>query len=198
MKCRLRGLVVVAAFSLASHASFALTTLTFDELPPQPVDDLTFQGVAFDFKVAGVDSTDATYNTFGPGSITYVQDPSLEGTSSGVLTLDFATPTAVLEFGVALDTIDTLIPGFTVDLFDATLAPIGSFPVTTQVLVLAGFTEGQFVYPGGSDVGRAVVSFDAAATRFAFDNLTFVPEPSSALLLAAGLAGLAVRGRAHS
>jgi PEP-CTERM motif len=197
VKCRLRGLAVVAVFSLASHASLALTTLTFNELPFQPVDDLTFQGVTFDFKVAGVDSADATYNTDGPGSITYVQDPSLEGTSSGILALDFATPTPVLQFGVALATIGTLTPGFTVELFDASLVPIGSFSVITQDL--AGFTEGQFVYPGGSSVGRAVVSFDASAARFAFDNLKFfVPEPSSALLLAAGLAGLAVRGRARS
>ena len=64
-----------------------LTTLTFNELPTQPVDDLSFKGVTFDFKVDGIDSTAATYNVVRtldlleiagrpPGSILYNLDLS--------------------------------------------------------------------------------------------------------------------------
>src|SRR6476659_3507480 len=110
---------------LAAMALLGLTvnaraiTLTFGELPFQPIDNLSYNGVTFDFKISGIDSLDANYNSGGPGSTTFVQDPSLEGNSSGVLRMDFATPTPVLDFGVAESTNAALTPGFVVNLFDA-------------------------------------------------------------------------------
>src|SRR5262249_3375462 len=74
--------------------------LTFDELPFQPVDGLSYKGVTFGFTVNGQPSTDANYHSFGPGKLTYVQDPSLEGNTLGTLTLTFAKPTTVLQFGL--------------------------------------------------------------------------------------------------
>jgi hypothetical protein len=169
------------------------TTLTFDELSPQPVDNLSLLGVTFDFKVGGVDSTDATYGAGGPGTITFVQDPSLEGNAAGILTLDFAEPTSLLNFGVALNTFNSLTPGFTVELFDPALMSLGITPVNTSSLV--SFTEGLFTY-SGAPVTRAVIDFnETAANRFALDNLTFggsqsVPEPTSTLgVLAFGAFG---------
>ncbi len=177
---------LLGASTVASAASI---TLTFDELPPQPVDGLTFAGVTFDFKIGGVDSLDAVYNRTGPGILTYVQDPVLEGNAAGVLTLDFVLPTSFLEFGAALSMDVPLTPGFSVDLYDAALAPLGSFPVDTAPLVL--FSEGLFSHTG-IPVSRAVVSFAPGVGRFALDNLTYgaIPEPGSLWLTGLGLAGL--------
>ena len=84
-------------------------------------------GVTFDFKVGGVDSADANYASAGPGSITFVQDPSLEGDAAGVLTLDFAVPTSVLSFGYALLSFEPLPAGVSVTLLDSGLGLIGVF-----------------------------------------------------------------------
>jgi hypothetical protein len=100
-----------------------------------------------------------------------VQDPSLEGSTSGTLTLSFARPTNRLEFGLALSTFGTLNPGATVALYNPGGHLRRVVPVNTQSLV--SFTEARFVYSGGA-VGSAVITFSAtAAGRFALDNLTF-------------------------
>jgi hypothetical protein len=196
--------VISAAFiALGTGGAAQAVTLTFDELPFQPVDNLSFQGVTFDFKVGGVDSTDASYGAGGPGIITFVQDPSLEGTASGILTLDFATAISTLQFGVALSTFASLTPGFTVELFDPALMSLGITPVNTSSLF--SFTEGLFTY-SGAPVTRAVIDFTENFTygelnRFALDNLIYepaistpVPEPASLIgLLALGAFGAGSR-----
>jgi len=171
----------------------ATTTLTFDELPLQAVDDLSFKGVTFDFKLNNIDSTDASYNALGPGIVNFVQDPSLEGNTAGTLTLNFDTFVSQLEFGVALNTNANITPGFTVELFDLGFNSLGVTPVSTNPLV--GFSEGLFSY-FGAPVKQAVVNFDqTSASRFTLDNLIFqspnvqpakpipvsIPEPASGL-----------------
>jgi hypothetical protein len=157
-----------------SAAAPPTTTLTFDELSFQPVNGLHFAGVTFAFDVAGTPSTDANYGAFGPGTITYVQDPSLEGTSAGRLTLRFDHPTTVLEFGLALSTFGSLSPGARVELFNPGGHSSGTIPLNTQSLI--SFTEGRFAYQGGA-IGSAVITFDPNAGRFALDNLTFRALP---------------------
>src|SRR5712691_5906007 len=103
------GVIMVLVFSHAAGA--ATVVLAFDELPFQPVDGLSFMGVTFHFTVGGVSSTDANYDSGGPGTITYVQDPSLEGNAFGTLTLDFDVPTPALQFGIALSTGGPLAAG---------------------------------------------------------------------------------------
>lgn len=178
---RLRAIAPILTTALAlsilaaMQARAQLTTLTMDELPFQPVDGLSFMGVTFDFELFEEASTDAHYNSGGPGILVFVQDPSIEGTSSGILTLDFDIPVSTLEFGVALSTDADLFPGFIVELFDASLSSLGVFPVNTSNL--AGFTEGLFTY-AGAPVKRAVIEFDDSdAARFALDNLTFDTGP---------------------
>jgi len=181
-------MICVVVSLMSAGVSNASVTLDFTELPNQPVDDLSYMGVTFGFKIHGIPSKDAYYNAGGPGSGVFVQEPLLEGNAEGILTLDFTSqPTDQLEFGVALDSYDTLKPGFTVVLFDPSLAVIGVNPVNTSPIVL--FSENQFTYSGAS-ISRAVIAFNARASRFALDNLTFnpvIPAPGAILLGSIGI-----------
>ena len=161
--------------------------MTFDELPFQPIDGLSFQGVTFDFQIDGNESLDAYYHSFGPGDLVTVQDPSLTGSSTGILTLDFAVPTPTLQFGAALNTGDPLSPGFVVELFAAPLQSLGTIPVdTTSDTNSLGFSEAQFDY-SGTPIARAVIDFADPPGSFAVDNLTyFIPEPSAAAIVLFG------------
>jgi hypothetical protein len=172
---------------MSAGAANAAFTLTFDELPTQPVDGLSYNGITFGFKVGGSPSTDAIYNGIGPGNLTYLQDPSLEGTTAGILTLDFSTPTDQLEFGVALNSYNPVTMAYVVRLYDSSYSLIGHCIENTSPLVL--WTEGQFTY-SGTRVRRAVIGFnDNAANRFALDNLTInpIPAPGAVLLGSFGL-----------
>jgi hypothetical protein len=187
-------LVCIAVGLISAGNSEAALTLDFSELSPRPVEGLSYMGVTFSFTVGGTPSTDATYNSNGPGITTFVQDPSLEGDAIGILTLGFnPQPTDRLQFGVALDTSDPLKPGFTVEFFNRDLISLGTTPVDTSPL--SSFSEGQFVY-SGAPIGQAVIDFEDSAGRFALDNLTFsdgqplnsVPSPGALLLGSMGVA----------
>jgi hypothetical protein len=169
-------LLLPLTFAAPAQAATPVTTLTFDELPFQPVDGLSFRGVTFGFQVGGVPSADAHYGAFGPGTTVVVQDPSLEGDSNGTLTLTFDKPTTVLEFGIARSCFCTLTPGVSVELFQPRAEALGrprpTVTETTSPLVF--FSEAHFSYSGLA-VKRAVITFPSAgvAPRFALDNLTF-------------------------
>lgn len=185
-------MVYLAVGLICAGRSGAAVTLNFSELPNQPVDGLSYMGITFRFTVGGSPSSDAEYNSFGPGIATFLEDPSLEGNAEGVLTLEFAPePADELQFGVALSTEltdESLDPGFTVELFDTNFLSLGVTPVSTSPLI--EFTEGQFTYCG-APIRQAVVDFDEnSAERFAMDNVTFhpvgpsnpVPSPGALLL----------------
>jgi hypothetical protein len=162
------------AFSAPALGAKPLTTLTMDELPFQPVDGLSFSGVTFGFQIGGAPSTDANYNAFGPGTITFVQDPSLEGNSNGVLTLSLDQPTTVLEFGIARSCICTLSPGVSVELFTPGAVDRSGGVLTMTTSPIVSFSEAHFSYSGPA-VQRAVITFPSPglASRFALDNLSF-------------------------
>ena len=182
--------ICILSVLMSAGAANAAVTLTFDELPTQPVDGLSYMGVTFGFKVDWIPSTDAVYNGIGPGNLTYLQDPTLEGTTAGVLILDFANPTDQLDFGIALNSYYAVPTAYVVKLYDSTYTPIGTFTGDTSPLVL--WSEGQFTY-SGTQVSRAAISFNnQAANRFAIDNLTFnsvnpVPAPGAIVLGGLGL-----------
>ena len=111
----------------------------------------------------------------------------MEGTTAGILTLDFSTPTDQLEFGIALNSYYDVTTAYVVRLYDASYTPIGTFTGDTSPLVI--WSEGQFTY-SGTMVRRAVIGFnDQAGSRFALDNLTInpIPAPGAVLLGSFGL-----------
>lgn len=182
-----KSATICIVLMLMSGAANAAVTLTFDELPTQPVDGVSYSGVTFNFKVDWVPSTDAVYNGIGPGNLTYLQDASLEGTTAGVLTLDFANPTDQLDFGIALNSYSAVPTAYVINLYDASYNLIDTFTGGTSPLVL--WSEGQFTY-SGTLVSRAVIGFNSqAASRFAMDNLTInaIPAPGAVLLGSFGL-----------
>lgn len=160
-------------FSTPAVAARPLTTLTFDELPSQPVDGVSIGGVTFGFRIGGNPSDDAFYNGLGPGVTTYVQDPSLEGSADGTLTLQFDHPTTILRFGIARNCFCTLTPGVSVQLF----SPGGHHSqglISRPTASLGTFSEALFSYVGAA-IQTAVITFPSAneAFRFALDNLTY-------------------------
>ncbi|HUT44664.1 MAG TPA: PEP-CTERM sorting domain-containing protein [Sedimentisphaerales bacterium] len=172
---------------MSTGAANAAITLTFDELSKQQIDGLSYSGITFGFKVGGISSTDAVYNGVGPGTLTYLQDPTLEGTTAGILTLDFATPTDQLQFGVALSSYYAATPGYVVSLYDPSYQLIDAYFGNTSPLVV--WSEDQFTY-SGTLISRATIGFNnQVASRFALDNLTInpVPAPGAILLSSIGL-----------
>ena len=183
----LATLVAVAQAPLARAVDI---TITMDDLPFQAVHGLVHPtGVQFGFTVGGIPSFDANYASGGPGAGVFIADPSIEGSTAGVLSIVFPAPTPIFEFGLARSDFAEIPAGAAVELFDASNASLGVTNLPLSPLV--GFSEGQFTY-SGTPIKRATVDFttDGFSPRFAFDNLTFrlIPEPATLLL---GLVGCA-------
>ena len=185
----IRKITCLLACLISLCSQLKATTITFDEIPFQSVNGLSFERVDYSFQIAGTDSDDAFYASFGPGNLTEISDPSLTGNSAGILTLDFELPTPILEFGVAVNTADSLDPGFSVELFDSNMNSMGTTDVETIAVGNSiSFSESKFSY-SGSAVSKAIIDFADAQGSFAFDNLVYeVPEPQCGFLAALFLA----------
>ncbi len=169
------------------------TTITFDELPRQSANGLSLGGVTFGYTIGGVPSDRALFNSIGPGTTTFTNDPSLVGLTIGVLTLDFDQPVSSLEFGMALSTTASTPNGATVTLFDARNSLIGTFQVAFSQGAFF-FTSGEFQYEG-TPVARAEIAPNSSiAAGFVVDNLSFSsssePDRDVYLVEAAGNAVL--------
>lgn len=164
-----------------ARTAFAIPeTLTFDEVATPVPGGVSAMGVTFSLVVGMAPSLDLTYGHAGLGDMTYLMGKVLEGDAEGVLIIDFAEPTTVVEFGLAFNTVTA--SGFhaaDVELFDASLQSLGVTALLTSSLLL--FTEGSFSHDGAA-VSHVVIDFaddiPALPPRFALDNLTFeAPEP---------------------
>lgn len=143
--------------------------VTMDELPTQFANGVSLKGVTF------TDTANALFDFSDGGQERYVQDPSLEGPTTGeTLTMTFTNPVAYLQFGVALSTLTSVDNGFTVTLFDPAGNQIGA-PISVNTQPYFVFSEGLFTSPAISSlIKQAVVTFNsAAAGSFAVDNVTF-------------------------
>ena len=195
----LLGMVILSLCSASTAvADGPLVVLTMDDLPTQTVDGLVHpSGVTFGFTEGGLPGLDAFYNSGGPGTTAFVEDPSIEGTTDGALSFMFETPTDFVQFGLAVSLLDPADDAFVVDLFSDDGALISS--TSLDVTPLPGnFADAQFEHQGTA-VGSVAITFGDLGPfpqRFAFDNLTFrVPESSTWSLLLAPTLGLLAAAR---
>ncbi len=187
--CLAASSVVVASFALATPV-----TLTMDEVPTQPINGLSVAkgGEIFTFADR---RGNLLYNSTGPGKITYVQDPSIQGNSES-FRVAFSVPVTKVQFGLAEEAFSPLT-GARVILSDGSARSF-DLPLADP------FAEGQFTWSAPALTGFTLIPPPPFVTygSLAFDNLTVdtvvpissVPEPFSIVLLGIGLAGL---GLAH-
>lgn len=164
-------------------------------------------GITFTF----ADTAGAYYDSGNGGTVTYTQDPVIEGQTAGeVLTVSYSIPIYTVQFGLTLSTQTFPIPTMaTVTLFNGAQT-LGSFPVAALCpSAFAGcksppdaFTNGQFNYAGtlGPITKMTVTMNSGPAAAFGFGNLIVsgtlpsVPAATPATLsfIGLGLAGIAV------
>ena len=159
-----------------------------NEVGNQPINGLsvTKSGVTFNF----TDTTGADYDASGPGLMTFVQDPSIEGATNGELvSISFSQAFTTVDFGMALST-ESPVPSLaTVDLYDqGTLVLSTAFAST----LTDPFAEGEFTYVGGPVDEITIAPDSSAANAFVLDNLSVdTPEPPTFQLLGSAILALA-------
>ncbi len=174
----------------ATAAAAAPVTLTMDEAPIALLDGLVISKGGIDFTFSNPAGT-LVYRSAGPGNVTYINDPSVQGPAS-VFSVTFSTPVDFVQFGMA-ESIGTALPGVGV------LLSNGS-NLTLDLTLLDPFAEGQFTYSGSPILGFTVTPVGIGQYALAFDNLTVnpvsgVPEPATIALLGTALGGIALGRR---
>jgi hypothetical protein len=166
----------------ATTAMATTVTLTMNEVATQPINGLTVtkSGVSFTF----TELTGALfYNSGGPGNVTFVQDPSIQGPLRPFSVL-FSEPVNFIQFGL-VEGVSPPVPltGASVTLSNGNVLPF-SLPLVDP------FPEGQFTYSGVPVIGFLLTPAPGAQAM-AFDNLTVntltVPEPASVSFLLAAI-----------
>lgn len=189
---------------------FGPVTFTEDEFPYGTVIDAlvvtTLNGNPLPAPLAfGFSSLDAIVNG-GPGDITYVQLPNIEGDSTGTLIIDLGLDATSVTFGFALACGAPIADGATAQALDGQDGPVGS-PVSVDALDFgSGFAENQInLAPGGTFRSVEITFYPGDdCGRFAFDNLAYDAQPVptlrpvwfvalAVLLIGAGVSVLSLR-----
>jgi len=166
----------------ASTAVPTTTTITFAELSTRPVNGVSLNGLTFGFTIGGVASTDALFGGIGPGATLHTTPPQLEGNTLGELTLDFASPSTSLQFGLVLLSGSSITNAATIRFFNAANTLIDTRTVNTAVPGGFTFSEALFSATPPSSFTRARVTFNsAAAARFVMDNIQFTTTTAGAV-----------------
>src|SRR5258708_10411810 len=186
----------VVAVGLGAFGS-GTTLIDFTGLPEgTEVNGLTVNGVQFNYIVGGSPLSGAVVIDGGPGITNNITPPNIVsiGDDTGILRVTLPGPATMFGYGYAILTTTPVSNATSISLFNGT-SPVGT-------LSYAGAPDPTFT---GAFAGiqstlafnRIDVTFNsAAAPAFAVDNVRFdttnavVPEPSSMLLLSAGLAVL--------
>jgi hypothetical protein len=192
MRTKLALAVALAAFMLAfaSSALASSITLTMNEVGNQPINGLIVSKGGLDFAFSNPSGT-LFYNSAGPGSVTFVQDPSIQG-ATAPFGVAFSAPVFTIQFGLAMSFQTSLSPLATVDLYNN--SPIPFLTMSFDSTLTDPFAEGLFQYSGGP-VTNILITPNQIPGALAFDNLTVdttVPEPASLFLLGTGLAGIGI------
>lgn len=183
------GTVLLLMILLSLAPVFAGTiTLHFDELgTSSPVDfstPISVSGVTFAF-FPDTAQYNGSINAIEGVTTLNLSDPVLTGPTSGTLILDFANPTTVLNFDIAMESVFPILNAYTV--------AIGGNLFSGDTTPLVMYSEGSYSYSGGAAFTSAAITFSNEAPVFALDNLTFsAPEPGTELLIGAALLALAV------
>ena len=176
--------IVILALALVSSTTAATVTLTMDEVASQAINGLTVSKGGESFTFSNPSGT-LFYNSGGPGSVTFVQDPSIQGTTAP-FGIAFALPVYSIRFGLA-ELISAPVTGMaTVNLFFNSVVPFATISFNSSLV--DPFAEGQFTFSGGP-VSNILITPNVGPSNLAFDNLTVntTPEPSTfAMLVGAG------------
>ena len=128
----------------------------------------------------GFSSADATVGDLGPGNITFVQTPNIEGDATGTLTIDFGLQVISVTFGFALSCGPPVADAATAQALDGQGNPVGA-PVSADGLDFGSFAENELTLSPGVGFRAVEVTFagDQICPRFAFDNLVYdgLPVP---------------------
>jgi hypothetical protein len=169
-------------FSLVTVSAKADTvTLTMNEVPNQPINGLTVTkgGESFTFS----DPIGSLfYNSNGPGTRTFVQDPTIQGPLQS-FSVAFSVAVTSIQFGLAELAIVPLTGA------QVTLSSGDTF--LFNLSLVDPFAEGQFTH-SGSPVTSFTLTPAPGAFALAFDNLTVTPLPGPNV--GAGLSGLILAG----
>jgi hypothetical protein len=190
---------------LATPAAAAL--ITFDELVAGAT-SFGYDGDGDGVNDVVFSTTDPSgFNTAGPGSLmSYINEPGIEGTTliSPDLRVDFLVGAVnAVSFGFAVNTEVALANALTFSLFDAADNLIESVTADAD-FNLGSFPEALVSVAFAGTAAYGTFDFNTTANRYIIDNFegTFgttemetVPEPSTLVLIGAGLARLFVRRR---
>ena len=176
-------IIFLPLFFCASSIA-ATITLTMTEVPTQPIDGLTVSKGGLNFSFTNPAGS-LEYNSGGPGTISFVQDPSIAGRSSQ-FSVTFSATVWSVQFGLAENIGSIGGQLATIDLFNGGAVPFATSSLNASLV--DPFAEGAFSFSGGPLTSIRITP-NSAAPVVAFDNLTVetTPEPESVALTAAGL-----------